>query len=109
MDDLIGFVVGASIVIGIIGAILLLAALALAGALLALECAAVGVVLLLDTLFGASLVPVAPWIPWAICGALIGGAAALSSFAERLGWGGARASLPIVAVLVLLAALALTP
>lgn len=109
MDDLAVFLVGAAVVIGIIGAILVLAALALAGVLLALECVAVGVVFLLDAVFGASLVPFAPWIPWAICGALIGGAAAVSSFAERLGWGGARAGLPILAVFVLLAVLALAP
>lgn len=109
MDDLAGFLVGAAVIIGIIWALLVLAALVLAGVLLGLECVAVGTVFLLDVLFGASLVPYAPWIPWAICGALIGGAAAVSSFAERLGWGGARASLPILTVFVLLAVLALAP
>ena len=131
MDDLIGFVVGIAVVVGVIWAILSaiyyavvaaleflakavvfvlqLALVALAGVFLAIESLAVGVVLLLDALFGASLVPAAPWIPWAICGALIGGAAAVSSFADRLGWRGARASLPVAAVLVLLAALAFLP
>ncbi len=131
MDDLIGFVVGIAVVVGIIWAILAaiyyavvaalqflakavvfvlqLALVALAGVLLAIESLALGVVLLLDAIFGASLVPAAPWIPWLICGALIGGAAAVSSFADRLGWNGVRASLPVVGVLVLLTALAFLP
>lgn len=131
MDDVIGFLVGALFVVGIIWAILVaifhamvaalefmgkalllvlqLALVALAGVLLAAESLAVGIVLLLDAFFGASLVPGAPWVPWAVCGALIGAGAAVSSFADRLGWSGARACLPVAGVFVFLAALAFLP
>ena len=106
VDELIGPLVGLAVIIGIIVFIVQLFIFILAALALALVSLAIGIVAVLDQLFGAGLLPVAPWLPWAICGALIGGAAAVSSFSDRLGWTGARASLPIVGVLVFLAGLA---
>jgi hypothetical protein len=111
MDEFVGFLLAATFVIGLIGmlvaAVVALILLVLAMVWCVLVVAAWGLVAVTDLVFSAQLAPDAPWLPWAVCGAVLGGAVGFWSIAPVYGWRRGRPLLLVVPLLLVFATAAL--